>query len=480
MPFDPAKRWSLRTLSTVALLVLAAVALGVTTALGLSSARLQDSTEAIARDTRSMAIADELGLELLSHDRLSYVLLSGPDPRIERDRRERERNLRRLTLEAREHAASEREQMLIAALDTQIAAYLDARAVPAPAIETNARASLERALATLDALRALNERDVERLHRAALSVDRAATLAAAAATALLLFGIAAAALTLRRGVLRPLSGLRIAIERYRAGERNAPIPTGGPREIAGIASAFEEMRAELARRRGEQLAALAGIAHDLRNPLSPLKQAVALLRLDQQRLEQEQTHSSGQAPRMLAIIDRQIDHLNRMISDLLDATRIEAGHLELSRDDLDVRDSVREAADLHRATSGAHQLHVELPDEPVIVHADALRVQQVVGNLLTNAIKYSPEGGPIEVRVEADPHEARIVVRDRGIGISPEDLRGLFAPFHRRDPARDLAPGAGIGLSVVRRIVEAHDGHVSVESEVGVGSTFVVHLPRVA
>jgi two-component system, OmpR family, sensor histidine kinase MtrB len=116
----------------------------------------------------------------------------------------------------------------------------------------------------------------------------------------------------------------------------------------------------------------------------------------------------------------------------------------------------------------------------VVVCADPLRIDQVVSNLLSNAIKYSPDGGDIEVLVETTAREAVISVRDQGVGIGAEEMPHVFAPFRRGKGSVEVAPGTGLGLSVVRRIVEAHGGRVQVESAIGRGSTFRVWLPLVA
>ena len=481
------RSWSLHGLALLILFAVSVVALGAFTALVFAISRVEESAAMIRRDMRSLAIADEIALVLSAYERLSSVIdssvsASAPDRAdLVEIERQREAALLGLVRDARPLAGGPRELELLTALDREVRAYLDADAdlagkPGAAAGEARARknVALERALATLDEVRAINEQQVEQRHAIAQRIERAANLTALTSGLVLLIVIAAAVWAMRRGVLRPLGALRRAIERYRAGERDAPIPVSGPQEIVGIGTAFSDMRDELARQRAQQSEYLAGIAHDLRNPLSPLKHAVALLRIEQQAA------GSERSTRTLAILDRQIDRLNRMISDLLDAARIEAGQLELSLGELDLRDVVREVTELHRASTGRHELRLELPDQPLLVRADALRLHQVVGNLLSNAIKYSPEGGAIDVRVEHDRREVRVMVRDRGIGIPPEDVRELFVPFRRRERAREVAPGVGIGLSVVRRIVEAHGGRMSVESEVGVGSTFVVHLPRSA
>jgi signal transduction histidine kinase len=223
------------------------------------------------------------------------------------------------------------------------------------------------------------------------------------------------------------------------------------------------------RQRENQLAFLAGVAHDLRNPIAALKMAIHGLQAEQ---------SEARRTRTLAILDRQMGHLARMIDDLLDATRIEAGRLELHLEDVNLRDVVENVVRLYAPTAPDHDVRVTASDAGVMVHADPFRLEQVLSNLLSNAIKFSPAGGAVEVRVEIEDAHAMLSVTDHGIGISPEVVSELFTPFRRHRP--DVASGAGLGLSIVRRIVSAHGGSVDVESQPGSGATFRVRLPLIA
>jgi signal transduction histidine kinase len=229
------------------------------------------------------------------------------------------------------------------------------------------------------------------------------------------------------------------------------------------------MRDALDGQRKNQLAFLAGVAHDLRNPIGALKMSASFLGEQPSEEDRERT---------LSIVERQLGQLEQMVDDLLDANRIEAGELELSPDDIDARDIAQHVVELYGPTSTRHQIVLDSPREPVFIRADALRIEQALGNLVNNAIKYSPEGGRIDVALGTAGRDTLLSVSDRGIGIAPDDIDGIFAPFRRR--AQSTAPGAGLGLSIVRRIVEAHGGRIDVESTVGEGSRFVVRLPSLA
>ena len=263
-----------------------------------------------------------------------------------------------------------------------------------------------------------------------------------------------------------MGALSRTMTRLRGGHVESRAPLGGALELRSAAAAFNEMADALVRQRRGQLAYLAGVVHDIRNPLAALKFGLRGLELTEDPVARARTS---------ALVARQVDRLSRLVSDVLDATQIEAGKLELRRERYDLRHAAREIVELYAPTAAGHPITVELPDTPVIAEVDPTRIEQVLGNLLSNAIKYSPGGGRVALRVMSDGRDCSLEVTDRGIGIAPDALEDIFAPFRRRAP--EVGLGAGLGLSVSRRIVEAHGGSIEVESELGKGSTFRVHLP---
>lgn len=209
---------------------------------------------------------------------------------------------------------------------------------------------------------------------------------------------------------------------------------------------------------------LAMASHELRNP-------VAAIRGHAQLLQRRGVY----AERSVNTIIAQADQLRRLIDDLLLASQIESDRLDLHRTKTDV------VAEAHLAVEGLRvdrpTIHLQAPDELIIVLADQQRLRQVFANLLTNAIKYSPEGSEIVMRVVRGDGDVRVTVADQGVGIPPEALPRLFDRFFRAEGAAGQAQGLGLGLYITRRIVEAHGGSISVESEPGRGSTFTVTLP---
>ncbi|MFN8634812.1 MAG: GAF domain-containing protein [Chloroflexota bacterium] len=213
---------------------------------------------------------------------------------------------------------------------------------------------------------------------------------------------------------------------------------------------------------------LATVTHDLKNPLASISGHAQLLRRRQ-----------AYGERSVDTILSESRRLGRLIDDLLDVTRAEAGQLTLVRDWDDLLAAVQAAVQAAQAVSTAHRVQLTSPEGPLVAFIDRDRVEQVVQNLLLNAIKYSPDGGPVQVRVDDDGEELRITVTDQGIGIEPEILPQLFGRFYRSPSARERRlPGLGLGLYVTRSLVEAHGGRIWAESGGrGQGSRFVVALP---
>ncbi|MDP2817606.1 MAG: ATP-binding protein [Polaromonas sp.] len=230
-----------------------------------------------------------------------------------------------------------------------------------------------------------------------------------------------------------------------------------------------EALADLHRRKDEFLAML---SHELRNPLAPISNAVHLLRLQQNEDPLQQ--------QARIIIERQVGQLKHLVDDLLEVSRITTGRVQLRQERIVLSGIVERAVETAQPliVQRRHELDVSLPPEPIWLHADAARLEQVVVNLLTNAAKYTDEGGRIGLTVEREGDTAVLRVRDTGIGIAPELLPRIFDLFTQAERSLDRSEGGlGIGLCLVQRLVELHSGTVEVYSVLGQGSEFVVRLP---
>jgi signal transduction histidine kinase/ActR/RegA family two-component response regulator len=218
---------------------------------------------------------------------------------------------------------------------------------------------------------------------------------------------------------------------------------------------------------------LATLAHELRNPLAPLSNALELWELVKDR--PEQLHD------LRGMMQRQVRQMTRLIDDLLDVSRISRGKISLRIDRVELRSLVTTAIETVKPiiTANNQRLDLSLLPQPVFVRCDATRVSQVVGNVLHNAAKYTPESGEIRVSVAREPGTARISVRDTGCGIPPELLSHIFEMFQQVDQTLDRAQGGlGIGLTLAKRLIEMHGGSIEAHSDgEGRGSEFVISLP---
>lgn len=234
-------------------------------------------------------------------------------------------------------------------------------------------------------------------------------------------------------------------------------------------------------RRGEEARAnshhkdefMATVSHELRNPFGAIINAASTL---EQRID-----ASDPARHAVDVIIRQSKLVQRLIDDLLDIGRIEAGKLIVNDQVVDLRSIVRESVEMSRPSvfDRGHELHLDLAGTPVLARADPIRVTQIVSNLVDNAAKYTPPHGHIRVSVAQVEGHAEILVQDDGDGIPPDRADAIFETFTQLRPGAG-GPGLGLGLALVRRLTELQGGSIHVFSEgLGRGSTFTVRLPTV-
>jgi PAS domain S-box-containing protein len=217
---------------------------------------------------------------------------------------------------------------------------------------------------------------------------------------------------------------------------------------------------------------LATLAHELRNPLAPIRTGLAIIQKDP---------SSVAASKAREMMERQLAHMVRLIDDLLDVSRISTGRLRLKRERVSVKDIVSTAVEASQPLidSGHHTLTCHLPEEELLINGDLTRLAQSLSNLLTNAAKYTPEGGQIELTVTRDDGILKICVSDNGLGVPQDMQEHIFDLFGQVNKTLDRAQGGlGIGLALVRTLIKLHGGEITVFSEgSGKGSTFTIQLP---
>lgn len=216
------------------------------------------------------------------------------------------------------------------------------------------------------------------------------------------------------------------------------------------------------------------LSHELRTPLTSIKGYTSLL------LHPKGRFDGATQKEFLKTIERQSNHLLRMIEDMLDVSRIEAGKLELRKNELNIKPLVEKAVVNLRPKTKLHQFKVSFSKNFPLLYADPDRIEQVITNLIDNAIKYSPEGGLINIKGWEKDGQALLSITDQGIGIAEKDIAGLFEKFQRVDSSlTKTTSGTGLGLFIARSIIELHGGKIWCESEIGKGSTFTFSLPVV-
>jgi signal transduction histidine kinase len=444
-----AARPSLRGALTALTVLLAMLTLLVVTALGLLANRLQRVTATLGAAVESIRLAEEAEIALLLHARSDDALVRG---RFESE-------LLAALAAARGHVTAPDEEVALERAEAAVAEYIG-----------GAREDVDAIFQLIDRLVVINIAQSEQAQQASREWSRIGILLGVVVSLAVVLVTGGALWWLRARAFRPVLELAQTLERYGRGERQARAPEQGGRELVDIGRRFNDMAANLEAQRDARVAFLGRVAHDLRNPINALK-------LQAQRYAGGPPPDEARVRRMIEVVNRQATRLDRMLGDLLDSARIEAGQLELQIGEHDLRPVVADACAPYDGMSTQHPIEVRLPEREVRARCDTLRVEQVIGNLVSNAVKYSPSGGAVRVALSLDDGAAVIAVSDEGIGISDEDRRHLSEPYRRVGISRDHIPGVGLGLYGVARIVEAHGGRVEVDSAPGRGSTFRVRLP---
>jgi heavy metal sensor kinase len=275
-----------------------------------------------------------------------------------------------------------------------------------------------------------------------------------------------------RRALRPMKSLAIAARHIDIKQLQERLPTrGADDEVDEVAQAFNETLARLENSVGQMKQFTASISHELRTPLTALRGEAEIALL--------QARSVEEYKRVLTSQLEEFDKLAHMINQLLVLANAEAGEIRWTDQSVDLSALADSLVDQLEPVSAAKKISLSTSSQPhVHVRGDASWIERVILNLLDNAIKFTPEGGTVSIRVNAIGKEAELCVEDTGIGISPQALPHIFDRFYRAEPSRSKqVEGVGLGLALVRWIVEKHRGRISVQSELGKGSKFTIYLP---
>ncbi|GAB4513724.1 MAG: hypothetical protein OHK0046_14780 [Anaerolineae bacterium] len=288
-------------------------------------------------------------------------------------------------------------------------------------------------------------------------------------TIISLFTALVMSVLISRTVARPLQAASAAAQAVAEGDLSQHVPITGPTEVRAVARAFNRMSAQVRATQQAQQDFLANVSHDLKTPLTSI-----------QGYSQAIVDGAAREPRQAAeIIHEEAARLNRMVNELTDLARIQAGKFSMKTEDVDVGLIASEVARKLAVVAENKGIALDNRTLPMpIVQGDGDRLVQVFTNLLSNAIKYTPSGGRVRIQTQATEEGVEVLIRDTGIGIPKEDLPRVFERFYQVDKARGPARGTGLGLAITNEIVQAHGGKIYVESVEGNGTTFTVWLPR--
>ena len=275
-----------------------------------------------------------------------------------------------------------------------------------------------------------------------------------------------------RVITRPLSGLNRGIQRMSKGDFSSRVKVRGSGEMKQLARAFNSMSEKLETLDQSRNQFVSNASHELKTPLATMKIMIESLIYQPEMAKNLRTE-------FLTDINNEIDRLSAIVSDLLTLVQMDSQNVKLSRENLSIAQLIKENA--HRLQPIADQKKQKIVltlSDPCDIYADKPKLNQVIYNLMENAVKYTQNGGTIRVSLQRQGRDARFVVADNGPGIPKENLPHIFDRFYRVDKARSREKGCtGLGLSIVHQLVLLHGGAISVESEEGKGAAFIVELP---
>lgn len=293
----------------------------------------------------------------------------------------------------------------------------------------------------------------------------------------ILYSIGALALSLAavagilwaRRISRPIHNAALAVDRIAGGQYEARMAGAtGTRETDALARSVNQLATSIEQQQALRKQLTSDVAHELRTPLTTLQTHLEAMLLGMWQPTPERLQSN---------LD-EVTRLSKIVADLESLSTVESGALKLQKEDVHLKRIAEAAVGGFEAETGRLRLHITVEGSDVVAYADPDRMTQVLVNLLSNAIKYTPEGGEIAIRLAEENSGVSISVQDTGSGIAQEDLPFVFERFYRADKSRNRATGgSGIGLAIVKSIVEAHGGVVEVQSKQGEGSSFRVWIP---
>jgi signal transduction histidine kinase len=274
-----------------------------------------------------------------------------------------------------------------------------------------------------------------------------------------------------RAVTRPLQGLMSGVETLSKGDLSVRVPVDSQDEFGELAAAFNRMAFQLGELDRMKNEFVSTVSHELRTPLASVLGYSELLR--DHEFSKEEQHE------FLKILCHKADALTELVDGLLDLSRLDGGYgLELQSEFIDLHALVSHALDEYQRDESHHRFTLECPEGPITIFADRLRLARVIDNLLSNAVKYSLPGTSVHVALKPKVDHVSVSVKDVGKGMDEAQRQRVFDKFYRGDSSDTAIRGAGLGLSIAKKIIEAHGGTIWIESAVGAGTIVTFVLPR--
>jgi signal transduction histidine kinase len=313
-----------------------------------------------------------------------------------------------------------------------------------------------------------NQDQMEASVQAAIRVHEMITYWAVGLSVTTAFLLSVGAWGLLRRIIRPTLALKDAAQAFGQGDFSAQATILYEDELGALAQTFNNMAKDIADREKDRLQFVAMVVHDLKNPVLAIDMAARMLGQPAATAEDRRSYLDG--------IREEVGRLRGIIRDLTDDIQVTNGRFSVRKTEVDLGALVLHFVETQSKVFATHQI-MATAGAGCTIWGDAARIERVLMNLVSNAVKYSPRGTRVSLRVEKEGAQAVLTVSDQGPGIAKDDLGVLFQPFGRGRSANALAEGTGMGLYVVKQIVEAHEGRIEVHSEVGQGATFEIRLP---
>ncbi len=323
-------------------------------------------------------------------------------------------------------------------------------------------------LSAIDDYSGVNHKQIEETMKASKSLNDSIDKVTLILILFVALAGVAGSLVLVSKIVKPIIALKNTAERFGRGDLSVRIPVGADDELGMLCSTFNDMAGNISSLEKDRLNFFASIVHDLKNPLIVIGGAA-------RRIEKNKADST-EGSRWVHCIIEQITNLENVINDLMDSIQVETGKLKLNTRNVELSSLLHSVQQIYNETVETHRIVLE-QEEECRINGDVKRLERVFSNLISNALKYSPRGSTIALKVKASDNNAVITISDEGSGISLRDTTKLFQPFERLDQASGMVMGSGLGLFSAKMIIELHGGTINLYSKVEKGTTVEISLP---